>query len=79
MSWGIRSVVKDLLNTEIRCWDLLGGGVSFTLVSYLRILRHERTLLFVFLSMLAFVASDPSGARSYVPLWFSIGFWPISF
>lgn len=77
--WGFRSAVRHLLETEIRCWDLLGGHVSFSLESYLRVLRHERTLLFLLLSMLAFVASDPSGARPYVPLWFSIGFWPVSF
>lgn len=71
--------MRDLLELELRCWDLLGGHVSFSLKSYLNVLRNKRTLLFVTLSMLAFMASDPSVARPYVPLWFSIGLWPVSF
>lgn len=53
--------------------------MSFSLDSYFRVLGHKRTLLFLLLCMVAFVASDPSGARPYVPLWFAISFWPILF
>lgn len=71
--------MDHLLKTEIKLWDLLGERLAFSLSTYVHVLRHDRTLLFLLLCMLAFVASDPSGARSYVPFWFSIGFWPISF
>lgn len=53
--------------------------MSFSLRTYLSVLSHRSALLFVLLCMLTFMASDPSGSRAYVPLWFSIVFWPILF
>lgn len=76
---GNRIVVKRLLNTEIKFWDLLGGRLAFTTATYSRVLQHKRTLVFVSLSLLTFFAADPSGARNYVPLWFSMILWPIAF
>ncbi|MFA8384359.1 MAG: LytTR family DNA-binding domain-containing protein [Pelagibaca sp.] len=67
------------MSTELTLWDLLGGRMSFDTALYLRVLTHQRTLLFVFLALLTFVAADPSASRSYVPLWFSIIIWPIAF
>lgn len=78
-SWGSQSVVRHVLETEIRFWDLLGERMSFSLETYTRVVTHRRALLFILLCMVAFIASDPSGARSYVPFWFSIAFWPIVF
>ncbi|MGJ8603979.1 MAG: LytTR family DNA-binding domain-containing protein [Marivita sp.] len=49
------------------------------MATYSRVLGHKRTLLFVLLCLLTFFAADPSGARSYVPLWFNVIFWPIAF
>lgn len=71
--------MKRLLNTEIKFWDLLGGRMAFTTATYGRVLQHKRTLVFVSLSLLTFFAADPSGARNYVPLWFSMILWPIAF
>lgn len=79
ISLGSQTVVSNLLGTELRFWDLLGERLSFSLRMHLRVLTHSRTLLFVFLCMMAFIASDPSGARSYVPVWLAFVFWPILF
>lgn len=72
-------VVSNLLGTELRFWDLLGERMSFSLRVYLRALAHNRTILFTFLCMIAFIAADPSSARAFVPVWFAVGFWPVLF
>lgn len=71
--------MQRLLNTEIQLWDLLGSPMAFSTATYGRVLLHRRTLVFASLSLLTFFAADPSGARNYVPLWFSAILWPIAF
>lgn len=71
--------MQRLLRTDIRLWDLLGDRMTFNTLIYSRVLSHRRTLLFILLSLLTFFAADPSGARNYVPLWFSLTLWPIAF
>ena len=68
--------MSNLLNTEIEIVDLLGGRASITVGEFVRILGHERTLLFLALSLISFFAADPSGARNYVPIWVSVLLWP---
>ena len=69
--------MQEFLKTEIRFWDLLGDSFSFSLETYLSVMTHHRAILFMMLCLLAFMASDPSGTRAYVPLWASVVFWPI--
>ena len=71
--------MKNLLNTDLKVIDLLGGHSSFSVREYNQVLMHKRTLLFVFLSLLSFFAADPSGARHYVPMWVSVLLWPNAF
>jgi len=76
---GVVTFMQRLLNTELTLWDLLGGRLSIDTAHYFRVLTHQRTLLFVFLALLTFVAADPSGSRNFVPLWFAIILWPVAF
>ncbi len=71
--------MKNVLGTELRFWDLLGERISFSLDTYVRVIKHKQTLLFIFLCMLGLVTSDPSGARPFVPPWFWFFFWPVLF
>lgn len=71
--------VKNLLKTDIKMWDLLGGPMSFSPTVFSEVVRHRTTLMFVFLSLLVFFAADPSNARDYIPFWFSMIVWPLAF
>ncbi|SHH24063.1 LytTR family DNA-binding domain-containing protein [Marivita hallyeonensis] len=71
--------MTDLFTRELKFWDLTFSRVSFDLLTYARVLRHERTLIFISLCLLSFFATDPSGTRAYIPLWFDILLWPTAF
>ncbi|WP_300585949.1 LytTR family DNA-binding domain-containing protein [Marivita sp.] len=71
--------MKYFLGAELRFWDLLGERISISLRLYLRVLAHKRSMLFIFLCMVALIAADPSGAQSYVPFWLAFVFWPVLF
>lgn len=71
--------MPQLYRRELKFWDLTFSPLSFDLVTYLKVLRHKRTLIFVCLSILAFFATDPSGTREIVPLWFNLVLWPAAF
>ena len=73
-----RLVVERLFKTEIRFWDLLGGKMAFDTALFTHVLFHKRTMVFMALCVVTFFAADPSGARSYVPMWFSVIIWPIA-
>ncbi|WP_439522706.1 LytTR family DNA-binding domain-containing protein [Marivita sp.] len=53
--------------------------MSFCIAQFFRELGRKRTLVYMMLSLMVFYAADPSGARNYVPLWFSLILWPVAF
>jgi hypothetical protein len=71
--------VTELYNRDLQFWDLTLTRLSFDMSVYIRVLRHQRTLIFLNLCLLTFFAADPSSTRDIVPLWFSILLWPIAF
>lgn len=61
---------------DLKFRDLTFSPLSFDLHTYIRVLKHQRTLVFIGLCLLAFFAADPSSMRDVVPLWFGIVLWP---
>lgn len=71
--------VEKLYRRDLKFRDLTLSPISFDLHTYMRVLKHPRTIVFINLCLLAFFAADPSGTRDYVPLWFSALLWPGAF
>lgn len=71
--------MTNLYTRDLKFRDLTLSPLAFNLSDYGRVLFHQRTLIFVSLCLLVFFATDPSGTRDYVPLWFSALLWPTAF
>lgn len=71
--------MTEAYKRNLKFWDLTLSPLSFDLLSYFRVMKHRRTLIFVSLCLLTFFAADPSSMRDVVPLWFSAILWPTAF
>ena len=71
--------MTELYNRDLQFWDLTLSRLSFDMRVYVRVLRHQRTLIFVNLCLLTFFAADPSSTRDIVPVWFNLLLWPTAF
>lgn len=63
----------------MRFWDPLGGEQEFSILTFFKVMKHPRFLLFGGLTLVFFFATDPSTNRPYVPLWASAAIWPMAY
>jgi len=57
---------------------MFGGHLQFTLREVPTLLSHRLCLLFLFLVLMAFFATDPAGLRNYMAWWLSFLMWVIA-